>query len=124
MYSNIVAFGAPPTFAWLEKYTRHKDNPFAKDVFDPLAKNSNRDNPFAKDVFDPYAKNNQPMKAEGLSVLWCCVVFLLLVLTAVLQLLSHKHFVGEELFCILIPVLGFIYVCRLNEGLDISLTPL
>lgn len=53
VYSNIVAFGNPPTFAWLENYNRQNDNPFAKDVF------------------DPFVKNNQMKKAEGLSMLWC-----------------------------------------------------
>lgn len=55
VYSNIVAFGDPPSFAWLEKYGTKKDNPFATDVF------------------DPFAQNNQAMQTEGWSVLWCCV---------------------------------------------------
>ncbi|XP_076077644.1 inositol polyphosphate 5-phosphatase OCRL-like isoform X1 [Mytilus galloprovincialis] len=49
VYSNIVAFGNPPTFAWLENYNRQNDNPFAKDVF------------------DPFVKNNQVKKAEALT---------------------------------------------------------
>ncbi|XP_052089119.1 inositol polyphosphate 5-phosphatase OCRL-like [Mytilus californianus] len=49
VYSNIVAFGNPPSFAWLENYNRQNDNPFAKDVF------------------DPFVKNNQVKKAEALT---------------------------------------------------------
>lgn len=49
VYSNIVAFGDPPSFAWLEKYGRQNDNPFATDVF------------------DPFIKNNQTMQTEALT---------------------------------------------------------
>ena len=49
VYSNIVAFGDPPSFAWLEKYVTKMDNPFATDVF------------------DPFAQNNQAMQTEALT---------------------------------------------------------